>query len=171
MDVQIRFKAGTSGGIAIFPKNSRVRTPENGAHRLTTGLEIKAAQRGLMFDHISIGVRDIKKAKRFYDAVLQPLGYECLSEGEGSLGYGRDGVGFWVSTAERPVSSDPKSGLHFCFSAPTRKSVDSFHAAALKSGGRDNGAPGIRADYDPSYYAAFVIDPDGYRIEAYCAKG
>ncbi len=123
-----------------------------------------------MFDHISIGVRDIAKTKRFYDAVLQPLGYKCLSEGETSLGYGRDGVALWILAAEHPVPAHEKSGLHFCFTAPTRKSVDSFHAAALKSGGRNNGTPGIRADYDPNYYAAFVVDPDGYRIEAYCAK-
>ena len=123
-----------------------------------------------MFDHISIGVRDITQAKRFYDAVLQPLGYECLSQGGSSLGYGQGAVALWISAVEHPVPADEKSGLHFCFSAPTRKSVDSFHAAALKSGGHDNGAPGIRADYDPNYYAAFVIDPDGYRIEAYCAN-
>jgi catechol 2,3-dioxygenase-like lactoylglutathione lyase family enzyme len=123
-----------------------------------------------MLDHVSIGVRDIAKAKRFYDSVLQPLGYECLSQGEGSLGYGRGAVVFWVNVTERPVPSDPNSGLHFCFSAPTRKSVDSFHAAALKAGGRDNGVPGIRTDYGSNYYAAFVVDPDGYRVEAYCAK-
>jgi catechol 2,3-dioxygenase-like lactoylglutathione lyase family enzyme len=123
-----------------------------------------------MFDHVSIGVRDIAKAKRFYDAVLQPLGYQCLSQGESSLGYGRGAVAFWVSATQHPVPSDAKSGLHFCFSAPTRKSVDSFHAAALKAGGRDNGGPGIRADYDLNYYAAFAIDPDGYRVEAYCSK-
>ena len=123
-----------------------------------------------MLDHISIGVRDIAKAKRFYDAALHPLGYECLSQGEGSLGYGQGAVAFWISTTEAPVPANPSSGLHFCLSAPTRKSVESFHAAALKSGGRDNGAPGIRADYGPNYYAAFVIDPDGYRIEACCNR-
>ncbi len=119
-----------------------------------------------MIDHVSIGVRDIKAAKRFYDAALQPLGYTCLSEGDSSLGYGQGAVVFWISVADRPVPADASSGLHFCLSAPSRKSVDSFHAAALKSGGRDNGAPGIRADYDPQYYAAFVVDPDGYRLEA-----
>jgi catechol 2,3-dioxygenase-like lactoylglutathione lyase family enzyme len=123
-----------------------------------------------MLDHVSIGVRDVAKAKRFYDAVLGPLGYKCLSEGEGSLGYGRDAVVLWIGAAERPVASDPKSGLHFCFSAPTRKSVDAFHAAALKTGGHDNGKPGLRKDYGPNYYAAFVVDPEGYRIEAYCAR-
>jgi catechol 2,3-dioxygenase-like lactoylglutathione lyase family enzyme len=123
-----------------------------------------------MIDHISIGVRDIATAKRFYDAALQPLGYECLSQSEGSLGYGQGTVEYWISAVQHPVAPHPNSGLHFCFSAPTRNSVDSFHAAALKAGGRDNGAPGIRADYDANYYAAFVVDPDGYRIEAHCDK-
>jgi catechol 2,3-dioxygenase-like lactoylglutathione lyase family enzyme len=121
-----------------------------------------------MLDHVSIGVRDVARAKRFYDAALKPLGYACLNEGAGSLGYGAQAVALWIGAAERPTPADDKSNLHFCFAAPTRKSVDAFHAAALKAGGRDNGAPGLRADYGPSYYAAFVVDPDGYRIEAYC---
>ena len=74
-----------------------------------------------MIDHVSIGVRDVAKAKRFYDAALKPLGYACLSEGEGSLGYGRDAVALWIGAAERPVPADEKSGLHLCFAAPTRK--------------------------------------------------
>ena len=121
-----------------------------------------------MIDHVSIGVRDLAAAKRFYDAVLQPLGYNCLSESAGSLGYGRDSAGLWVSAVAHPVPADPDSGLHVCFAAPSRKGVDAFHAAALRTGGRDNGKPGLRADYGPDYYAAFAIDPDGYRIEAYC---
>ena len=123
-----------------------------------------------MIDHLSIGVRDVAKAKRFYDAALEPLGYRCLSEGAGSLGYGEDTVQLWISAAERPVPADDKSGLHVCFGAPTRQSVDAFHAAALASGGRDNGKPGLRTDYGANYYAAFVVDPDGYRIEAYCSR-
>jgi catechol 2,3-dioxygenase-like lactoylglutathione lyase family enzyme len=123
-----------------------------------------------MIDHVSIGVRDVAKAKRFYDAALKPLGYTCLSAGESSLGYGDKAVVLWIGAAEKPVPADAKSGLHFCFTAPTRKSVDAFHKAALASGGRDNGEPGLRADYGPKYYAAFVIDPDGYRIEAHCGK-
>jgi catechol 2,3-dioxygenase-like lactoylglutathione lyase family enzyme len=122
-----------------------------------------------MINHISIGVRDIARTKRFYDAALAPLGYTCLSEQEGSLGYGRDSVALWISAVERPVPADAQSGLHICFDAPTRKSVGAFHAAALKSGGSDNGKPGLRADYGPGYYAAFTVDPDGYRVEAYCA--
>jgi catechol 2,3-dioxygenase-like lactoylglutathione lyase family enzyme len=121
-----------------------------------------------MINHVSIGVRDVAKAKRFYDAALKPLGYACLSESAGSLGYGREAAALWIIAAERPMPADEKSGLHFCFDAPTRKSVDQFHAAALRAGGRDNGKPGLRTDYGPNYYAAFAIDPDGYRIEAYC---
>ena len=123
-----------------------------------------------MINHVSIGVRDLARAKRFYEAALQPLGYRCLSEASGALGFGRDAVAFWVSVVERPVVADKDSGLHFCFNAPTRSSVNAFHAAALGAGGGDNGKPGVRAEYDPDYYAAFVIDPDGYRIEAYCAQ-
>jgi len=124
-----------------------------------------------MFDHISIGVADLAKTKRFYDAALEPLGYKCLSESAGSLGYGRDAVALWISPADRPVPPDERSGLHFCFAAPTRESVERFHAAALRTGGRDNGGPGLRADYGDGYYAAFAVDPDGYRIEAYCSGG
>jgi catechol 2,3-dioxygenase-like lactoylglutathione lyase family enzyme len=123
-----------------------------------------------MIDHLSIGVRDVAKAKHFYDAALKPLGYRCLSEGAGSLGYGEDAVQLWIGAAERPVPPDDKSGLHVCFGAPTRQSVDAFHAAALAAGGRDNGKPGLRSDYGANYYAAFVADPDGYRIEAYCGR-
>ena len=123
-----------------------------------------------MINHVSIGVRDVTKTKRFYDAAFKPLGYTCLSESAGSLGYGRKSVAFWISASETPVPANPGSGLHFCFDAPTRKSVDAFHAAALKSGGGDNGKPGLRADYGENYYAAFVTDPDGYRIEAYFAE-
>jgi catechol 2,3-dioxygenase-like lactoylglutathione lyase family enzyme len=120
-----------------------------------------------MFDHISIGVADVSRAKRFYDAILQPLGYHCLSEGADSLGYGDETIALWVNKAQKPVPADPASGLHFCFAAPTRKSIDAFHKAALHAGGRDNGKPGVREDYSADYYAAFAVDPDGYRIEAY----
>lgn len=122
-----------------------------------------------MLDHISIGVRDVTAAKAFYDAVLATMGYDCLSASDGSFGYGRGQPAFWVNASTSPVTPDPHSGLHVCFAAPTRASVDAFHRAALGHGGRDNGKPGVRRDYGDSYYAAFVVDPDGYRIEAYCA--
>ena len=121
-----------------------------------------------MLNHISIGVRDIARTKRFYDAALKPLGYTRLSDGETSLGYGKGAVVLWISATDKPVPADTASGLHFCFDAPTRKSVAAFHAAALGAGGQDNGKPGLRTDYGPNYYAAFAVDPDGYRLEAYC---
>ena len=123
-----------------------------------------------MIAHLSIGASDISRARSFYDAALKPLGYSCLSAGEGSLGYGAKEPEFWVLRAGHPVAPDNHSGLHFCFTAPDRASVDAFHKAALKAGGQDNGKPGLRADYGPNYYAAFAIDPDGYRIEAWCGK-
>ena len=126
-----------------------------------------------MIAHISIGVRDIDRSKRFYDTVLEPLGYKCLRAARTLLGYGygRDSIAFWIVSAERPVHADEKSGLHFCFKAPNAGAVDAFHATALRSGAHDNGAPGLRPGYSPDYYAAFIIDPDGYRIEAYCGPG
>ena len=122
-----------------------------------------------MIDHISIGVRDVAAAKRFYDAAPDAR-LASASVREISLCYGRDAVGFCVGAAEHPVPPDDRSGLHICFSAGDRKAVDAFHAKALRAGGRDNGKPGLRKDYGADYYAAFVIDPDGYRIEAYCGK-
>ena len=121
-----------------------------------------------MLDHVSIGVAEIARTAAFYDAALAPLGFTRLSDGEDSLGYGAAAVFFWIGRTDRPVPADRASGLHFCFSAPSRAAVDAFHAAALATGGTDNGAPGLRLDYAPNYYAAFVVDPDGYRLEALC---
>src|SRR5215467_2991745 len=108
--------------------------------------------------HISIGVRDIERSKRFYDAALEPLGFKCLRAARSLVGYGygRDSIAFWVVQAERPVPADEKSGLHFCFTASDSAAVDAFHAAALRSGGNDNGAAGLRPGYRPDYYAAFI---------------
>lgn len=124
-----------------------------------------------MLDHVSIGVRDIGASRKFYDAAFAALGYRRLSDGSDALAYGADAPEFWVLAAEHPVPPNAQSGLHLSFAAPSRACVDDFHAAALRQGGRDNGKPGPRADYGPSYYAAFVIDPDGYRLEAHCEGG
>lgn len=123
-----------------------------------------------MFDHISIGTKDTKKSGAFYDATLAPLGHKRLSDDKTSLGYGDKAVQLWILAAGKPVAANPDSGLHLCFTAMSRAAVDAFHAAALAHGGSDNGKPGLRKDYGPDYYAAFVIDPDGYRLEAYCSK-
>ncbi len=113
-----------------------------------------------MLDHVSIGVRNIAKTKAFYDGALAALGYRCLRSSPDMLGYGGESVQLWISPSDHPVEPDMQSGLHFCFTAPTRSSVDAFYANALAAGGRDNGAPGLRTDYD-HYYAAFG-DPPGW---------
>ena len=123
-----------------------------------------------MLDHVSIGVRDAAASKPFYDAALKPLGYSCISQSPGSLGYGARAIQLWVNDAGQLVPAEAESGLHFCFAAPTRASVDAFHAAALRQGGKDNGPPGLPTAYGDNYYAAFVIDPDGYRLEACCGR-
>jgi catechol 2,3-dioxygenase-like lactoylglutathione lyase family enzyme len=120
-----------------------------------------------MLDHISIGVRDMPAAIAFYRAVLAPLGYSCLTQGDDYAGFGAERTELWLGLTQHPVPADPRSGLHVSFHAPSAAAVDGFHAAALAHGGSDNGAPGLRADYGAGYYAAFAIDPDGYRIEAH----
>ncbi len=121
-----------------------------------------------MINHISIGTSNLGRSLKFYEAVFKPLGYSRLSSDDSSVGYGKDSARFWVLESTRPVVPNAESGLHLCFDAPTRKSVDAFHKAALATGGKDNGKPGLRESYGANYYAAFVVDPDGYRIEAYC---
>ncbi len=123
-----------------------------------------------MIAHLSIGVKDLVAARRFYDAALAPLGYRCLYPRADHAGYGAQAAYFWLNEVARPVPPDPESGLHICFDAPSRAAVDAFHAASLAAGATDNGKPGVRPQYRQPYYAAFVIDPDGYRIEAYCGK-
>lgn len=121
-----------------------------------------------MIHHVSIGVSDIAKARKFYDAALAPLGAKCLSEDASALGYGVDGARLWLLAADAVAHNIP--GLHICFEASKRAQVDAFYAGALGAGGRGNGKPGIRADYGANYYAAFVTDPDGNRLEAYCGR-
>ncbi|HUA32287.1 MAG TPA: VOC family protein [Candidatus Binataceae bacterium] len=120
-----------------------------------------------MLSHVSIGVKDIARARKFYDAALKPLGYKCLVEGSEYLGYGADSPEYWILAARSPVPADPASGLHFCFDANSRADVNGFYEAALHAGGKDNGKPGIRKDYGENYYAAFAIDPEGYRLEVF----
>ena len=123
-----------------------------------------------MIDHVSIAVRDLAKARAFYDATLAPLGYRRMFDVEDASGYGRSephplkeqALPFWITKN----AGGPGLNGHLCFSAPFRGAVDAFHAAALAAGGRDNGKPGLRPEYHQNYYAAFIIDPDGYRIEA-----
>lgn len=119
-----------------------------------------------MFHHLSLGVRELARAAAFYDAALGALGYRRVWDGDASIGYGLvDGQDLLLLNLE-PRGHAPGPGFHIAFAAATRAAVDAFHAQALAAGGRDNGAPGLRPDYGPHYYAAFLIDPDGHRIEA-----
>lgn len=118
-----------------------------------------------MIDHVSITVRDLAQSTRFYEAALAPLGYEKLRNQPGTVGFGKKYPELWLN--HRPNATvDAETGAHVCMRAPTRESVDAFHAAALAAGGRSDGAPGLRSHYHETYYAAFIRDPDGNRIEA-----
>ena len=120
-----------------------------------------------MLHHISFGVSDIDRSAAFYDAILAPLGYVRVWAHDDAVGYGHEGGDDkFALKGVREGLSIPGPRFHLAFSAPSRESVDQFHAAALRHGGRDDGPAGIWADYGPHYYAAFVIDPDGYHVEA-----
>jgi len=120
-----------------------------------------------MLHHLSFAVRDIARSKRFYDATLTKVGYVCVWEDDTAVGYGSPGGGdkFAIKLRQDHVSI-PSEGFHVAFSSPSRIAVDEFHAAALLNGGVDNGGVGIHPEYGANYYAAFVLDPDGYRVEA-----
>jgi len=118
-----------------------------------------------MLNHVSVGVRDLARASRFYDAALGALGYKrTMSEDFGNA-WGLAWPEFWAQHALEGESA-PGNGIHVAFTAASRKAVDAFHAAALAAGGSDAGAPGLRPDYTPDYYAAFVRDPEGNKLEA-----
>jgi catechol 2,3-dioxygenase-like lactoylglutathione lyase family enzyme len=125
-----------------------------------------------MLDHVSLGISDINRSRGFYDAALRPLGIVRtvdFGEGHGSdygAAPGSLGVEFTI-TRETEVRT-PIPGAHLCFRVPDRVTVDAFHAAAIATGGRDDGVPGLRPQYHADYYGAFVFDPDGHRIEAVC---
>jgi catechol 2,3-dioxygenase-like lactoylglutathione lyase family enzyme len=115
--------------------------------------------------HISFGVRDLALSGAFYDSALGALGFRRVFEDETAIGYGLvDGEDDFCLKL-RPGAAAPGPGFHLAFAAASRAAVDAFHQAALRIGGQDNGAPGLRPQYGPLYYAAFLIDPDGHRIE------
>ena len=125
-----------------------------------------------MLDHVGFAVSDAERSRRFYEQALAPLGITLImtatpdqTEAGGTAhGFGSNGKPyFWVGDNERVGE-----GTHVAFTAETRAEVDSFYEAAIAAGGKDNGAPGIRAHYHPNYYGAFVLDPDGNNIEAVC---
>jgi catechol 2,3-dioxygenase-like lactoylglutathione lyase family enzyme len=124
-----------------------------------------------MIDHVSIPVADLARAASFYDDVLAVVGMLRRKHRAGAIGYGpaeRTAPVFWLLQRAGEGAACPGVGLHVSFEAPDRRSVDAFHAAALRHGGRDAGAPGLRPEYSMPFYGAFVLDPDGFKIEAVC---
>src|SRR6266545_6141469 len=120
-----------------------------------------------MYDHIGLKVKNVDASVRFYKAALAPLGHVLSSQDDSGAGLGPEGQpALWLY----PTRSPTGPGVHVAFRAADRAAVDRFHRAGLEAGGRDNGAPGLRADYSPTYYAAFLIDPDGNNVEAVCTK-
>jgi len=121
-----------------------------------------------MYDHIGLQVKDLEASVRFYEAVLEPLGGVLTSRDPASAGFGpsKEQSVLWLHS----TTSKPAGGTHVAFQATSRSAVDRFHREGLQAGGRDNGAPGVRTDYSPTYYAAFLTDPDGHNVEAVCLK-
>ncbi len=121
-----------------------------------------------MIAHIGFTVRDIEKTKVMYTKALAPLGLSVQMEGDGYVGFGKDGDNYlWFGEPNERHKTIP-TDIHVCFNALSRAEVDAFHKAGLESGFSDNGAPGIREMYSPTYYAAFLLDADGNNIEAVC---
>jgi catechol 2,3-dioxygenase-like lactoylglutathione lyase family enzyme len=119
-----------------------------------------------MIDHVSVGVADLERAVRFYEAVLAALGLTRLVTRPATVGFGKTYPEFWINLRAAMSKVPHEAGTHICLRARTTAEVDAFHAAALKSGGTSDGAPGLRPHDRVKYYAAFVLDPDGNRIEA-----
>lgn len=124
-----------------------------------------------MLHHLSFAVADIEVASTFYDAALSPLGYKRVYSAPDFVGYGvEEGKDKFAIASTAQIVTPPAAGFHLAFSAADQSAVDAFYRAAIQHGGTDNGAPGLRDEYGPDYYAAFVIDPDGYHIEAVINK-
>jgi catechol 2,3-dioxygenase-like lactoylglutathione lyase family enzyme len=121
----------------------------------------------LMLDHVSLGVCDIERSKAFYDAALAPLGYVRVWSTADSAGYGVSGCKDepFAIRSDATALTAPR-GCHIAFAAKSREAVRSFHAAAMAQGAADDGAPGLHHEYGVNYFAAFILDPDGYRLEA-----
>jgi len=118
-----------------------------------------------MYDHIGLRVGNLDASVKFYTAVLAPLGHVLCSRDDSGAGFGPKGApALWLHLSK----SARKDGAHIAFRAPDHRAIKAFHAAGLKAGGRDNGGAGPRVDYSPTYYAAFLIDPDGNNVEAVC---
>jgi catechol 2,3-dioxygenase-like lactoylglutathione lyase family enzyme len=119
-----------------------------------------------MIDHVSVPVRSLVASTRFYAAVLGALGYTQLETRPATVGYGKKYPEFWINLRDRLEPASASSGAHVCLRASSKEMVDAFHQAAMGHGGGSDGAPGMRPQHGEGYYAAFIRDPDGNRIEA-----
>ena len=119
-----------------------------------------------MLDHVSVGVGDLERSARFYERTLAPLGLSRLVTRPATIGFGKSYPEFWINLRAGLARAEQGSGTHICLRARSTAAVDAFHAAALDAGGASDGAPGLRPHDRVRYYAAFIIDPDGNRIEA-----
>jgi len=119
-----------------------------------------------MIDHVSVGVADLDRAARFYEAALAALGLTRLVTRPATVGFGKTYPEFWINLRSGMAKIPHEAGTHICLRAKTTAEVDAFHAAALAGGGTSDGGPGLRPHDRVKYYAAFVLDPDGNRIEA-----
>jgi catechol 2,3-dioxygenase-like lactoylglutathione lyase family enzyme len=119
-----------------------------------------------MIHHVSVGTNNIERAKAFYDPLMALIGFRLLKASDGAVHYGASDIVFSVETPVDGRPAAPGNGVHIAFQAPDRETVRRFFEIALANGGADEGAPGIRANYNANYYAAFVRDPDGNKIEA-----
>jgi catechol 2,3-dioxygenase-like lactoylglutathione lyase family enzyme len=126
---------------------------------------VRCPEATIMIDHVSVGVRDLERAARFYELALAPLGLSRLVTRPANVGFGKSYPEFWVNLRADMAPVPRDSGVHICLRARSTAEVDAFHAAALGAGGRSDGAPGLRPHDRVRYYAAFVVDPDGNRIE------
>ena len=118
-----------------------------------------------MYDHVGLKVKDVEASVRFYKPALAALGHELCSSDDSSASFGPRG-----QPALYLARGTAAPGVHVALRASDRAAVDRFHAEGLKAGGRDHGRPGLRADYGPTYYAAFLLDPDGNNVEAVCLR-
>lgn len=118
-----------------------------------------------MIDHVSVSVRDLQASARFYDKALAAIGLEPVRVKDGTVGYGKNHPEFWINSRPDMSPVDADSGLHVCLRADSPASVQAFYDAALAAGGTDDGPPGKRPEYNDAYYAAFIRDLDGNRIE------
>jgi catechol 2,3-dioxygenase-like lactoylglutathione lyase family enzyme len=133
-------------------------------HLRQGGSDVADKTSGMILDHVTLRVRDLAPSRAFYVAALAPLGISVQMENQGAVGFGKPGKPqFWLNQGDAP--SGP---THIAFVAENRAQVRAFYTAALAAGGKDNGAPGLRPQYHPNYYGAFVLDPDGNNAEAVC---